>query len=179
MDLSKMVSSELKTTDMPEGCNVASGNFTKEDMKDGYVLDDSAPEIPDLEYITQSCVKIIRYVSTEEMMLLKLENEDAYKAKADDEFREFADKYYGLFTRIICDEFDIGDLKYMIKMMKNIKDNDLDIKTEHESFVSTMAEKYVYPEHGGKEGFLDFVEKSKKKKEKKERKKARKQAPKH
>jgi hypothetical protein len=178
MDLSKIASSEIKSSALPEGVNVASGNFTKEDMSDGYVLEDQAPEIPDLDYITQSCIKIIRFVSTDEMVLLKSVNEESYKLKADDEFKEFADKYYSLFHRIICEDFDVSDLKYMIKMMKNIKNNNLDIKTEHESFVSTMAEKYVYPEHGGKDGFLNFVDEEKKKTERKNKKKARKQAKK-
>lgn len=178
MSISQSIESELKSANLPDGMRVASGNFTKEDMKDGYVLEEQAPEIPDLEEITKSCLQIIRFISTDEMVKLKYENEALFKETVDNEFKEFADKYYSLFTRITCDEFDIGDLKYMIQVMRNIKENNIGMKAGHETFVDTMAEKYIYPQHGGKEGFLEFVEKEKQKKTKKDKRKARKNAKK-
>lgn len=180
MDISKTINNELQNTKLPEGMSVASGSFTKEDMKDGYVLDvdDQAPEIPDLEKLTKTCLEIIRFISTDEMVKLKHENEDLYKETVDDKFRDFADTYYSFFSMIISDNFDIADLRFMIQTMKSIKENNIDMKAGHEKFVDGMAEKYVYPEHGGKEGFLNFVDKAKKKTEKKDKRKARKAAKK-
>lgn len=179
MSLPKSIDEELKAVELPEGMSVSSGTFTKEDMKDGYVLEDQAPEIPDLEEITKTCLQIIRFISTDEMVKLKYDNEDLFKDTVDKEFKEFADKYYSLFSRITCEEFDIKDLKYMIQVMRNIKENNVGMKEGHEQFVDSMAEKYIYPQHGGKDGFLEFVDKQKKKTEKKDKRKARKNAKKY
>ena len=102
-------------------------------------------------YIRESIDLITKIVNTEDFLLLKVTDNNAYEYNMKKMFPEFSEQYPLLFKKAINKE-DLSMLDTMLQSMdeiQNKKELDTDkIKEIHTSLGEKIAEKYLYPTIG-------------------------------
>ena len=121
-------------------------------------------EIPDLEKLTSQIKDFLLYLETEEIKSLE-EDKEKYIQALRDKFPEFSVQYYGIFN-MLSDrtnlDFNIKKLMKLINVLKKVKSGERNIEKEFDRFKESLAEEYIYPKFGGKEEFLNKLDKMQK-----------------
>jgi len=103
-------------------------NLTKDEiLKSGGIIYDpsqnpiNAPkDLPDSNQILDRVYNILEFISTDEIIKLKLENKPLYLQTVEDNFSDFSERYYALFNHIVNGK-DITPLFGMLEQLHNIK----------------------------------------------------------
>lgn len=121
--------------------------------KDGIVLGDdeakeifkpaSPDELPDVKKIISKVEEIMVYMCNDDVLDLKLENNDAYKEMMESKFKDFNDLYPSLFSLII-DGKDISMMLEMMTRIEKVKNNELSMNDAQEQLKDKLSEQYVY-----------------------------------
>jgi polyhydroxyalkanoate synthesis regulator phasin len=131
-------------------------------------LDDA----PNTKKIVDEIIKIIEYISTDEM--IKMRNEDYMKFQdimyEVEEFKDFISKYFSLFTFLIDKNIQpLDKLITMINMKALIESGKINDNAAMEYVRNMMNEEYIYKQHGGKENFERYIKKMSEEKDKKDK----------
>jgi hypothetical protein len=121
-------------------------------------------EIPDLEKLTATIKEFLLYLETEEIRALE-QDKDTYIETLRNKFPEFSVNFYGIFN-MLSDrtnlDANIKKLMKLINVLKKVKAGERNIETEFDRFKESLAEEYIYPKFGGKEEFLNKLDKMQK-----------------
>ena len=124
--------------------------------------------IPDLKYVVDTLTQIFMVISTDKMIELKKNNVEQYEQELHDQFTDFSEKYYSLFSVILDGELDsMTHLVMMIKTLCMVKSGQITMDTAFAHIREELSNQYIYPQFGGKKGFeKTIMERSKHKKSK-------------
>jgi len=132
-----------------------SGDFTS-DIPTGpgaapwfvYDVDDGDANLPDVPVLLNRVIEILKFMSTDEMIELKANDEPEYIIVMENKFESFADRYYALFRKIISGE-DLTPLMNMLAAIESVKDGKETIEDAEKRLGEDLAEQYIYPKIGG------------------------------
>ena len=109
---------------------------------------------PDLKYVVNTLTQIFEVITTDEMINMKNTNREQYEQILHDQFTEFCDKYYSLFSVILDGEFDsMTHLVMMIKTLCLVKSGQITMDTAYAHIREELSNQYIYPQFGGKKEF--------------------------
>lgn len=100
--------------------------------------------LPNVEDMLDTIIKIYEIMDTEDMKTLKKDNVVQYETKMEELFPAFSFRYYAVFRKVISGE-DITPLMHMFSEINNIKAGNKTIEQAEEQLGQNLAEKYVYP----------------------------------
>mgnify|MGYP001327149932 CR=1 FL=1 len=118
----------------------------------------------DVDYISSTTIEILEYILTDEMQKLEKKNPNAFRQHIEAKFKDFADKYYGVFMSLMDREnreSNVGGLIQMFEQLNDIKKNKITLDEATSNFNEKMNKKYFYDPCGGKEKFEQKIKKSK------------------
>lgn len=117
-------------------------------------LSSDVNNIPDLKYVVDTLTKIFEVITTDKMINMRKENRDQYEQVLHDQFSEFCDRYYSLFSVILDGELDsMTHLVMMIKTLCMVKTGKITMDTAYAHIREELSNKYIYPQFGGKKEF--------------------------
>jgi hypothetical protein len=110
--------------------------------------------VPDLRYVVDTMTQIFTIITTDRMIELKKNNRDQYEQELHDQFKDFCDKHYSLFSVILDGELDsMTHLVMMIKTLCLVKSGQITMDTAYAHIREELSNHYIYPQFGGKKGF--------------------------
>lgn len=117
-------------------------------------LSSDVNNIPDLKYVVDTLTQIFEVITTDEMIDMRKTNRDQYEQTLHDQFTEFCDKYYSLFSVILDGELDsMTHLVMMINTLCLVKSGQITMDTAYAHIREELSNQYIYPQFGGKKGF--------------------------
>lgn len=106
--------------------------------------EDAPPNLPDVPELLDRIIEIMEYMSEKSITNMRKGDVDGYNAHMESKFEQFADRYYGLFRKIIAGE-DLSPLLDMLSSIEKIKAGQLTMENAEAQLGDQLAEKYVYP----------------------------------
>lgn len=117
-------------------------------------LSSDVNNIPDLKYVVDTLTQIFEVITTDEMINMRERNKEQYEQTLHDQFTDFCEKYYSLFSVILDGELDsMTHLVMMIKTLCMVKSGQITMDTAYAHIREELSNKYIYPQFGGKKGF--------------------------
>ena len=117
-------------------------------------LSSDVANIPDMKYIVDTLTQIFEVITTERMIQLQQNNREQYEQELHDQFKDFCDRYYSLFSVILDGELDsMTHLVMMIKTLCLVKTGQITMDTAYAHIREELSNHYIYPKFGGKKGF--------------------------
>ena len=112
-----------------------------------YDVEGGDVNLPDVQQVLSQVIEVLEYMTTEEVLDLRSEDNDKYVEHMEEKFKTFSDRYYGLFRKLISGE-DITPLMQMLAEIEKVKDGEKTIEEAEKTIGESLAEKYVYPNIG-------------------------------
>lgn len=106
--------------------------------------EDNEVNLPNVEDMLDTIIKIYEVMDTDEMKTMKKENQAQYEIKMEELFPAFSFRYYAVFRKVISGE-DITPLMRMFDEINKIKSGQKTIDQVEQQLGQDLAEKYVYP----------------------------------
>lgn len=117
-------------------------------------LSTEALQMPDIKDIVDTVIKILEFMSSDEMIELKNTNTMQYEQQVHDKFPEFADKYFSLFSLLLDEKLEsISNLFTMLNTLALVKMGKITMETASNGIKEDLSNKYIYPKFGGKKEF--------------------------
>lgn len=137
--------------------------YDKSEVEDelGRDIDDrdiTSNDLPDPSEVADWIIKILNRMLDPEMLQLRDEDKIKFTRKLDNEFREFSDRYYGLFDMTINME-DPDMLITFIEQLHKVKMGQLSFDDATAGFIDDLDEKHLYPSFSKKD--VDAMKKQK------------------
>jgi Ni/Fe-hydrogenase subunit HybB-like protein len=101
-------------------------------------------DLPKKQEILDDILEIMEYMCKKDMILLKKQNIDKYNEKLEEQFEQFATRYYTLF-KIIISGGDITPLIIMLDSIEKMKYGNLTQDTAEKEVGEYLQEKFFYP----------------------------------
>lgn len=106
--------------------------------------ENAPPNLPNVPELLDKIIEILEYTSQNDMQKMRTNDPTGYELHMESKYEEFADRYYGLFRKVISGE-DITPLLSMLGAIEKIKTGELTMETAEAQLGDELAEKFVYP----------------------------------
>lgn len=124
--------------------------------------------MPDILKLTGQIIEFIEYIEKPDIKLMAKENNMMYKQHLENKFEEFTLDYYSIYRMLVDNENErsqnIDRLFKMIDRLKDVETGKSNVDREFMKVREELAEQYLYPKFGGKDGFQKAMDKDQKKK---------------
>lgn len=129
--------------------NIVTSDQIDRNNKNNIIMDDddnydNPVNLPDVGKILSEVMKILEYMTTDEMIDMKSQDLAAYEEQMESKFPEFADKYYAVFKKVISGE-DITPLFKMLVGIDKVNRGEKTIEEVETNLGKELANKYVLP----------------------------------
>lgn len=135
-----------------------------EEMINAFKMTMDPSAIPDLENMLTHIDNLIEYAESTEMRILSNTNYQEYETKI---YQRFNQHIPIKMISLLIDENERYDnldgIIGMFETLKDIKEGKKNMQNEYEKFSEKLNEKYLYPDFGGKENFINEMKNSAKK----------------
>lgn len=115
---------------------------------------------PETKKIVIKIIEIIQYMVTEEIVCLKKLNYQSFNDHMyeKEEFQDFIDKYFSLFTILIGEKIpSFKMLSIIIATKAKVETGEL-LETDANNLITEfMNNKFIYSKYGGKENFENYI----------------------
>ena len=122
----------------------------------------------DILKLTGQVIDFIEYIELPDIKLMSQENNMMYKQHLENKFEEFTLEYYSIYKMLVDNENEraqnIEKLFKMIDRLKDVESGKSNVDKEFIKIREELAEEYLYPKFGGKNGFQKAMDLDAKKK---------------
>jgi len=126
--------------------------------------------VPDILKLTGQIIEFIEYIEKPDIKLMAKENTMMYKQHLENKFEEFTLDYYSIYRMLVDNENEraqnIDKLFKMIDRLKDVESGRSSAEREFMKVREELAQEYLYPKFGGKDGFQKAMDADAKKKNK-------------
>jgi len=118
----------------------------KFDKGPGYVynVDGGSPNIPDVNKLLDQILEIIDYMSNDEMLKLRKEDNEKFMDHMEKKYFDFSLRYYAVFMKLLSGE-DIMPLFRMLAELDNVKSGKKSLENVEKELGEELANTYIYP----------------------------------
>ncbi len=109
--------------------------------------DEATANLPEINVLLAQVIKILDYMSQNEIKQMRKDNEPAYQSHMEQQFPNFSMRYYGVFQKLISGE-DLNPLFQMMGQIERVKRGEISLSEAEKEVGESLAEKYVYPHVG-------------------------------
>ena len=131
---------------------------------------DKVEGLPNLAQLTKQIIEFIEYIELPEVKEMALNNNMIYKQHLENKFENFTLEYYSIYRMLVDDDKNrannIESLFKMIDRLRLVELGKSSVDVQFDSIKNELSEKYLYPQFGGKDGFVKAMSKSEKRKKK-------------
>ena len=128
------------------------------------------PDDSNVRYVLKTIIKIIDFMR--HSPILKDLNEKEKENILFNEFPDFARDYFNMFQMIINNEIDMDTLITILKFKAGVEKGFITNEEANKYIDEFIAEKYLYPSFGGKEGYEEKVKEAQEMMNRKQRRNA-------
>jgi hypothetical protein len=124
--------------------------------------------IPDLEKMLVHIYELLEEIETPEMQELEQKDRKQFEVILTHKYRDCIPSIRIMNLILESERYDnLDKLLDMFERLQKVKDGKVNIDAAQKDFCEKLNETYVYPAHGGKEGFEKKIEEMKKEEEEK------------
>ena len=115
--------------------------------------------IPDLSKMLVHIQRLLEEIETPAMQELERKNRKEFEVILTHKYRDDIPSLRILNLMLEPDRYDnLEKLLDMFERLQNVKDGKVNIETAQKDWCEKLNQEYVYPSHGGKEGFEKKIE---------------------
>lgn len=113
------------------------------DKKKSLVFDiDAQPSLPNVNDLMDNIMKLLEFMNQDEVKLIKRDRPYDYDKVLEDQFPDFANKYFGIF-KIVQSGKDISPLFDMLAKINLINKGKLSFEDAEKNIGEKLANKYI------------------------------------
>lgn len=118
--------------------------LSKETMDKIYGGKGTAENMPEANKLASEIVEIMEYITTEPMLELRKNDYAKFRSMTADQFPYFEIRYHGIFESILEGEVDIENLIYLIKIVDQVKNKEINLDDAESQVANEFKERMVY-----------------------------------